>query len=327
MMSSNIVHLDASYFNSEGYFKDEDSLAAFLQQAFNQGAITNPDFNPDAARQPQCCCSKELNSIKNLLTTMKGGAQTLQLFIYKSGCSNNEYIIKEPAEAYEAAITMQHAFDGVFQQFAWKANGDTSTKPYPILMLPTASLSYTYNGKPHYVVIMPKAPGIEFLDLLKEYKIGAINLDGVQEAYERLGFTLGYAQQKMGIVHNDFHARNVFYDPTTKNVYWIDLAGLQRNQKEQFVDLAYFTFTSNKHPNITPADMWGNVDQDAWVEASTESFLKGNTEGFFQTSALERLKNIQNRYKKFDTFGFSYAMYQASLDDAFKAVEHYISAQ
>lgn len=307
------LNIEPAWFDDKGHFKDAGAVAQFLQEAYEGKAITNPDFNPNTT--PKCCCSDQ--DIKDLLAKT-GGAATFQLFDYRSGCSNHEYIIKE-AYDFEARNTMKLALETDFQQFAWTpAINEQQKHDYPILMLPIASIEYNSHGN-HYLVIMPKAPGVEFLTFFKAYveQVTATPLDtavkqGVLRAYYRLGYTLGKAQQKIGIIHGDFHSRNVFYDKDTENVYWIDLNTLQKTPEtlnsDFTFDIAYFIYVSNSHDNARPRELWHKLTKDQqnkWIEQTMKNLLQGYIDSYPQDKKSSIINNFKKGLNAFNIFGFT----------------------
>lgn len=214
---------------SNGIFT-ENSMKNFLVHAYKSGKIMDSSFS-DAQNL----------EVKNLGTG--GGSATLQLFLVKNIKTGNEYIVKEvvkaKAEAFDLSLASHYK---PLEKFTTSQGVDN-----PIVVLPKAYLKYKDKKNTHYLIVMPKAPGVEFLKLMKEYIAQPTEKNKIrlQEAFTFLGKTLGNfhknfmvnaqgrpdssSLQMLTLAHGDFHAKNVFYDESNKQIYWIDLEGLGKS--------------------------------------------------------------------------------------------------
>lgn len=331
-----VVNIDASYFNAAGNFTNESSLATFIELAYTQKALKNPDFS-----SPVCCCARsQFNDMKT-----DGGANTMQLFSFTSSCSSRrKYIIKE-AKSDEFTALDKLMKNATVQQYAWNPVSDyTIPKLYPILLLPTASLRYDFLGKQHTLLIMPKAEGKELYLYFDEFYKAVMNgrsdqdikdvLSKTAKAYDRLGQTVAYVEYRSGIVHFDLHARNVFFDEASENVYWIDLPTVADGKRNAYgYDLAYCLFGSVYH-TVALHGEWKLLsikDQDLWLKTTISNALEGYVNAMIKLDAKyaqQAFANIKHTVQQFRTFfkdNLTYDGHKALIDSIFANIEKNIT--
>lgn len=219
-----------SKLKSTGKFT-EDSIKNFLVHAFKSGKMINNAFSH----------ANDL-SVTNLGTG--GGTATAQLFLVKNTKTNEDFIVKEVAKAKAESFDLSLASH---YKPLEKFTAPQTTENAPTLLLPLAYLKYYDNKGSHYLIVMPKSPGIEFLKLMKEYVAAPsdTNKKRLADAYRLLGVTLAnfhktFMKNAQGqpdsssllgntLVHGDFHAKNIFYDEKNQRIYWIDLERLGKS--------------------------------------------------------------------------------------------------
>lgn len=156
------------------------------------------------------------------------------------------------------------------------------TKDFPVIDLPISYLYYNANNTNHYISIMPKAHGKEFMNVINDYISlpDDLNKKKLKRAYSALGRTLGNFHRTFmrpnknslkgtTITHGDLHARNFFYDEDTDTIYWID------NER---IGIS----------TLTPQSIFNDLDwalflpfQSDWLKLNKN--IKNNPESWFET--------------------------------------------
>ena len=281
---------------SHGRFTD-NGLKQFLARAYKSGKLLEAAFsNPDELQVTDL-------ALEWKLLTRGGGMSTKQLFSVKNTRTGQEFIVKEMAkkkkEAFDLAAASRYK---PLQGYLYP----NYTQGYPILVLPIACLEYRARGhSAHYVTVMHKAPGVEFLSIIMDYlnNPSDTNKTRLQNAYVVLAVTLAnfhkrFMRNKKGqldsssllgktLVHGDPHAKNILFDEANSKLYWIDLERLGKSifrPVTPAIDLGYvmlFPFFAFPWGYIFEMNIGNrNIDKQEWFLDFYEPFINAYLDAF-----------------------------------------------
>lgn len=216
-------------------FLRENSVADFLEQAYNEGKLPIPAF-----KDKTCLKIKELSEEKK-----QAKWATNQLFLISSKCpgsTESNFILKgivgDPIdEIYRLTV-------------AAKAKAlaplvyPSKSKEYPQFIFPLAYLSYDYKNENRSLALLPVAPGIQLSSFLQEFKKNPTDrslIKNITQAYFDLGASLAhfynaFKNEGLVLVHRDLHGGNIFWDPTDHRITLIDNERLS-NATNAFEDI------------------------------------------------------------------------------------------
>lgn len=315
------VEVPEEFFNRDGVFKSTDYLSKFLSNAYSKGALS------DEFRYTDCI------ELEDVLGAQKGLA-TLQLFLTspkpESGCKfiTNEYVIKEAKQKEVMELEIRNK-SSELNPYVWP----NYVEGCPQIILPVSTLSYKFDDKDHFIIIMPKAKGIELANYLKGYRDLLLEsasleelealINNMKEAYYKVGNSLGNIQKKFlgrdntSIQHKDFHIRNIFFDKASDKVYWIDT---ERIGKSAFYldDLSYLVYITFWDA-IVPANIWTVVNKSEWVSMTVEPLIRGYLNAYNPDERLSLLDRIAQNFK---TVKYSFIKDYHSYKDFTKELDY-----
>lgn len=302
----------------EGRFS-EVSLPRFLAAAYDQHAITSPDF-----KDVKCI------KVKNLLT--KGGFNTAQLLKVTAGCGAlaHDYILKEATDALGEAVNLEAVKNhpGINT-----ISAPSERDGFPTLALPIAILS-TVGDHPHIVTLSPLAKGEEFCNFMQKHKNLTTKADesAVEKAYFELGRELTNLHREYKLVHRDLKCLNLFYDGQRFGP--IDLetmaASFQEPERcdaqgddgkckvrasdgsQDYEKILFGNYSRNESSEIR--HIFDGVDLSRWYNASFASFLKGSIETYPVARRREALAELRRTFSA-DFAGFSMEYDQDKINE------------
>ncbi len=287
-----------STFDPQGNFK-ESAIPAFLEQAFKDGVLTNPDF-----KSASCITAKDIMSEK--------GYQTKQLFEVSSTCSGKkkEYVLKEIASGTAEILRLT--------QSVLVPELDSYINPkyvagYPLFIMPTAYISYRYNDKDHYLALMPKSEGIKASSAIALYKQKQISLQEVEKMFYEIGRALSLFHKKFmekykdkaqpnillnqTMVQGDAHQANIFYDPITNTVILIDNERIaDYSPRSPLWEIQYFFFTTLSL--FTSASIKTDKPfMKEWIYLTMKNFMLGYISAYYKEQRTQLVNELYNGMK------------------------------
>lgn len=282
------VIVDDAELKKTGKFS-ENSLKKFLEQAYKTRKILDTNFS-------------DANNLTVINLGTGGGWNTLQLFLVKNTKTGKEFIIKEiggtaKREIFELSLASNYKLYDKYSE-------PNRVKDFPVLLLPLAYLEYEApQNNYHYLSVMPKAQGTEFLKIMLEYHKNPTpsNENKLKQNYSALGKTLAnfhktFMQNKAGqpdkssllgltFVHGDLHPKNIFIDESN-TVYWIDNERLGKavlRPVSPGVDLKYLLFS----PFVWPFLLKNvPIDKKAWFTRFYMPFVHAYLDTFGGNKAV-----------------------------------------
>lgn len=270
------VKASNSTFDTQGNFI-ESAIPSFLAQSFKDEVLTNSDF-----KTASCMTAKDIISQK--------GYQTRQLFLVSSTCrgSKQEYILKEISSGTQEILRLiQSVLVPELSPYIYPNH----VAGYPIFIMPLAYVSYRYNGKDHYLALMPKSEGIKVDSFVELYQKKQVTTQEVEKAFYEIGRQLSAFHKKFmekyknlakpnillnqTMVQGDAHQANIFYDKKTNTVILIDNERIQNySPRPPIWDIQYFFFITLGL--FTPAAIKNNKPflQD-WLYLTMKNFILG----------------------------------------------------
>ena len=175
---------------------------------------------------------------------------------------------------------------------------------YPELIVPIYAITYDYNQKTHFVVVMLMSRGKELANFMLNYLESntKTDLDASNKAFESVGIALANFQKYLGddasnYIHGDFHNKNIFVEPnTTSNIdkiYWIDIERMTDYRfppKTALVDIIYLLSTLNLVLRGKQLAIWNNAQ-----EKRKEIFIKNAAQALISGYILRRYDDKKDR--------------------------------
>lgn len=301
-------------FDSRGFF-NESSVVNFLVESYKNKKLSNPSF-----KESSCLTAKDILGQK--------GYQTTQLFLISSTCAGrqNDYILKEIASGTAEIMGLEKSFlIKPFGPYIYPRH----IANFPSFIFPIAYISYTYNGKPHYLSLLDRSPGVILSSLAKQYKDKQISSPEVIKIYYEVGVAMSNFHREMmkyfkdkanpeillnpTYVQGDAHQANIFYDKDTNRTIFIDNEKITWvSPADPFKDIQLFFFTTINNSMFLPPEVRSDRDFiNKWLLLTAESFVNGYIDAY--PSEL-RSKVAQELINKFKSSG-DYNNYKITIDE------------
>ncbi len=288
---NNTVTIEGVQFDKKGNFLNEAAVALFLENAYKEGKLPLSAF-------------KSASCFKVTDYAQAKGLQTRQLFIIESKCDAQlaRYILKDLAVHYQGARHLAHFY--TIKEF--EALIGPHMPPYPSLIIPVVFLKY---GQ-HYMGLMPYASGRSLATFMEDYvKMNTPEAKKrVIKAYREVGKTLSIFHQlfmpnkgenglEKTVIQGDFHHLNIFYDPSTKHVSFIDnehMVPCLKHLKNPLKDIESL-LSSVCFPHLIPRDIQETINIQKWLELMLPSFLLAYVKHYPSSQQEKVLHEIEKR--------------------------------
>ncbi|MGC2310393.1 MAG: hypothetical protein WA432_02095 [Candidatus Babeliaceae bacterium] len=319
------VDTEGIQFDQYGNFT-ESSVGPFLERAYQEGKLPDEVF-----KSARCLKVKNFSEEK--------GVQTAQLFTIESTCKNKKnpefYILKEMSKKYDETASLA-ALYGIHEldTLIWPHKPPSG---YPVIVIPEAFIQYG----DHYLSLMPRASGVSLESVMKNY-INQQTEDNeklVKQSYSDVGRALGKFHKKfmkkiegknLTSIHGDFHHKNIFYDPKTRQVSFIDneyIAASFKKPKPITQDTDIILRSGLKLEIALklnwPSGMKNPLSSDKWLSITVPSFFIAYINEYPKNEHKAILEEIKKGLKESDRASF-YFEHEQELNKDFAAVERNI---
>lgn len=258
----------------------EATLPKFFELAFKDNLAQYPQF-----------ASANCMSAQNI--KQEGGYNTIQLFALTSTCTGSRqiYIIKEPANGLHESsqlFTLSN-YPGLKELIDNKPDSGL-----PTVTLPVAYLSYAGPAKQHYLLVMYRALGSSFCNVITDFKTKDIKPD-IPRIYRRLGLEIANFQKRFTkdkdvligktLRHGDLKCLNIFYDQETNHFSLIDNESMRMSidnpvlpQEDNF-RLLFGNLIASEDYYMKNILLQG-IDLAKWYDLTIKNFVDGYLETF-----------------------------------------------
>jgi hypothetical protein len=289
--------------NGKGNFTPE-SAAKFLERTHKERWLRGNQFK-------QADCLK----VRDMIEEKKDAPwATEQLFFVTSTCSPQKtetFIFKEMKPSKDEEDPVQEIYR-LLRATRYPPLGPliypSNVKNYPQLILPIAYLAYIHKDTKHQLSLMNVASGNQLMKLIKDFKKKSYDkgtINQVARAYFDLGVALAnfykkymepIKEGKLGktITQGDLHQGNIFYDPNTRQVTFIDneriVYSLDQLQDIQ-EDLAFLLMKSLFVLAWLDGKFLDNFPFQRWYSVFLPNFIAG----FLSTYPSDEILSIYNQ--------------------------------
>ncbi len=297
----------AGMIDDKGNFT-QTGLKQFLKIAQQEGKIPSDAFGTENTLK-----------VKALTAEQKEAPWgTRQLFSIQSqrGGKTTEFILKEmkePTKEVSRLVSIEKSKK--FDEITYPMHADG----LPQFVFPLAYLSYESQGKRHQLTLMPTAPGIQLLQLIKDFSahpddkkinrmiafayfdIGA----AMARFYKKYASGAGSSNSHLstGVIQGDLHAGNVYYDADTHAVVLIDneqMATRLAAPENVCKDIAFLIMKSLYVLKWVGFPMKEkDFPYQEWYELSLPSFIAGYLSTYPKNEVEAIFSSIKNCIEKY----------------------------